>query len=149
MSASAEIKAASYFGPLASATPTAANSGPGNNPCRRPTSTANTSEALATRALQDGRTIAIWAGKYVDITNEDLVNPVEVAFSVAAQTLVYGQVGTFAAGSAAAGMRIQPGQTKGVIVPPTALYANWIQPAAAPASTIEFHCSEGNIEGIA
>lgn len=145
---SATVKADSYFGPLASATPTAANSGPGNNPVRRPSSNANASEALATRTLQDGRTIAIWAGKYVDITNESTTDYLEVAYSVAAQALVYGQQSTFGAGSAAAGRRLAPGETKSWIVPPTALYANWILSAAGP-STVCFQCSEGNVEGIA
>jgi hypothetical protein len=92
-----------------------------------------------------GRIVIPWQGKYVDVTNEDPVNPLEVAFTVGAQTLVYGQIGTFAAGGhAASGERIQPGQTRSIICPGDATYANWILGAAGP-STVAFRCSEGNV----
>lgn len=134
-------KADSYYGPMAAAEGT--DGAIRNNVIRRPTSTTNTSEALETDVMLDGVTRVEWAGKYVNVANEDPVNPVEFAFSVAAATLVYGQQGTFTAGSAVAGWRLQPGQMMSVIVPPTATFVNWIQPAAAAASTIAFYVSEG------
>lgn len=136
-------KAASVYGPMARAQPTDGTLG--NNTIRRPTSASNTSEALATATLADGVTKCVWAGKWVAIKNEDLTNPVEFAFSVAAQTLVYGQTGSFAAGSAASGWRLGPGETIERVVPRDALYANWIQPAGASAATIALYVSEGPV----
>jgi len=138
----AETKAASIAGPKAEATRSTGGH-PGNGTVRIATSTTCVSNALDTNALTDGRTIVPLAGHFVDIQNEDLVNPLEVAFSAgAAATLVYGQTGTFAAGSAVAGWRIQPGQTIPVIVPPDATHFNHIQPAAATAATVSIRCSE-------
>jgi hypothetical protein len=136
-----QTKADSYTAPMAVAEGT--DGSIRNNVIRRPTSTANTSEALNSDTMQDGVTRVVWAGKYVNIRNEDTSNPVEFAFSAAAQTLVYGQTGTFAAGNAASGWRLAAGEQMSVIVPPTAAFVNWIQPAAAAASTIAFYVSEG------
>jgi hypothetical protein len=136
-------KDAAYFGPMARATPT--DGSLSTNPIRYATSSTNTSEALNSDTMQDGSVKVVWAGKFVDVTNEDLVNPLDFAFSVAAQTLVYGQTGTFAAGNAASGGRVFPGQTKSFICPPGSGFANWIQPAGAAAATIEMHLSEGNV----
>jgi hypothetical protein len=135
-------KNAAYFGPVARATPTDGTLS--TNPIRRATSTTNTSEALNSDTMQDGSVKVPWAGHFVDVTNEDLVNPIDFAFSVAAQTLVYGQTGTFAAGNAESGERINPGQTKSYVCPPGVGFANWIQPAGAAASTISFRLSDGN-----
>lgn len=143
MSSTAEIKDASYIGPVASATPTA-DGGPGNNTIRRASSSTNTSEALAINALDDGRSQVLWAGKFVDIKNESTTDYLEFAFSVAAQTLVYGQTGTFEAGNAASGWRLDPGQTISVVCPPNCRFANWILSAAGP-STVAMRCSEGNV----
>lgn len=134
-------KAASRYAPMASATP--ADGSKGNNVIRYATSTAVSSQALNTVAMQDGVTIAPWAGKYVTVKNEDLANPLEFAFSVTAATLVYGTTTTFGVGSAACGWRIGPGETVDFIVPPTARFANWIQPSGATASTIALYVSEG------
>jgi hypothetical protein len=136
-------KNAAYFGPVARATPTDGTLS--TNPIRLATSSTNTSEALNSGTMQDGSVKVVWAGKFVDVTNEDLVNPLDFAFSVAAQTLVYGQTGTFAAGNPASGERIFPGQTKSYIVPPGSGFANWIQPPLAAAATIAFRLSEGNV----
>lgn len=138
-------KADAYFGPVAAAEGTDGKYS--NVVIRRPTSTTNTSEALETDALNDGRTTVDWSGRYVNVQNEDLVNPVEFAFSVGAQTLVYGQTSTFTAGNAACGWRLMPGAMMSVIVPPGCTHANWIQPATATASTIAFYCSEGAVGG--
>lgn len=136
-------KNAAYFGPVARATPTDGTLS--TNTIRIATSSTSTSAALNSDTMQDGSVKVVWAGKFVDVTNEDLVNPLDFAFSVAAQTLVYGTTGTFAAGDAAAGERIFPGQTKSYIVPPGMGFANWIQPAGAVAATIAFRLSEGNV----
>lgn len=143
MPSNAEVKSASYFGPRTGTTPSGL--GPGNNTIRRPTATTNTSEALATGTGADNVTKVLWAGKFVDVRNEDLVNPVEYSFSVGAQTLVYGQAATLAAGSAAAGWRLGPGEKESVIVPPDCTHVNWIQPGSVSASTIAFRCSEGEV----
>jgi hypothetical protein len=143
MAGAAVEKDASYFGPMAMATPTDGTLA--TNTIRRATSSTNTSEALNSDTMQDGAVKVVWAGKFVDVTNEDLVNPLDFAFSVAAQTLVYGKAGTFAVGDAESGERIFPGQTKSYIVPPGAGFANWIQPAGAAAATIAFRLSEGNV----
>lgn len=142
MASNAEVKAASYFGPMAVATPS--DGTPGNNVIRRASSSTNTSEALDTATLTDGRVVATWAGKYVDVKNESTSDYLEFAFSVSAQTLVYNTSSAFTAGSAAAGWRLSPGETKSVLVPPTALYVNWVLSAAGP-STVAFYCSEGNV----
>lgn len=134
-------KSDSYYAPLARATPT--DGSLGNNPIRYATSTTNSSEALNTDTLQDGVTVCSWAGKYVNVKNESLVYSLDFAYSVAAQTLVYGQTGTFAAGNAASGWRLGPGEQTSLIVPPGARFANWIQEGGAVASTIAFYCSEG------
>ena len=137
----AEIKQASYAAPMASATQSAGGH-PGNGTVRIATSSTNVSSALDTNALNDGRTQVAFSGKYVDVKNEDLVSPLEFAFSVGAATLVYGQTSTFAAGSAAAGWRLSPGETKSVIVPVNATHLNHIQPGGATAATIAVYCSE-------
>lgn len=141
MSSTAEIKDASYFGPLASASPTDGTSG--NNTVRRASSSTNTSEELL-NATVNGRVVYPWQGHYVDIKNESTVDALDFAFSVAAQTLVYGQTGTFAAGNVASGWRIGPGEKISVICPPTAKFANWILGAAGP-STVAMRCSDGNV----
>jgi hypothetical protein len=133
-------KADSFYGPMAAAEGT--DGAIRNNVIRRASSSTNTSEALETDVMQDGVTRTEWAGKYVNVRNEDPVNPVEFAFSVGAVTLVYAQVGTFTAGSAVAGWRLMPGEQMSVIVPPTATYVNWVLGAAGP-STIAFYVSEG------
>jgi hypothetical protein len=143
VSSNAEVKTASYFGPLAGTTPTDGNSR-GNNPIRRPTSESNTSEALATATI-NGRTVVLWAGQYVDICNEDLVNPLEYSFSFGAQAITYGQTGTFATGNAATGERLMPGERVSRIVPPDATYVNFRQPAGVTAATVLFRRSEGNV----
>lgn len=137
----AEIKQASYAAPMATAT-LSTGGHPGNGTVRTATSTTNVSTALDTNALNDGRTQVSFSGKYVDVKNEDLVNPLEFAFSVGAVTLVYGQTSTFASGSAVAGWRLSPGETKSMIVPVSATHLNHIQPGGATAATIAVYCSE-------
>lgn len=151
MASNAEVKAASYFGPMASLTPTgisgaagAPQIGPGNNTIRRPSSSSSTSEALAVNTLEDGTPKVIWAGKYVDVTNESATDAVDFAYGIGAGTLIFGEQCTFEAGDVNAGERIQPGQTKGWIVPPLATHATWILGAAGP-STLTFRCSEGEV----
>lgn len=143
MGSTAEIKDASYLGPVASATPTA-DGGPGNNTVRRASSGTNTSEALAVNTLDDSRVRVLWAGKFVDIKNESTTGYLEVAYSIGAQTLVYGQTGTFEAGDPASGWRLDPGQTISEVVPPGMTHVNWILSEAGP-STVAFRCSEGNV----
>lgn len=139
----ASEKADAYFGPMAMATPTDGTLA--SNVIRRPSANTNTSEALNTDTMADNSVKCPWQGKYVDIKNESPTDYLEIAFSIAAQTLVYGQQGTFAAGHAAAGWRLDPGQTISVIVPKEALYANWILASGAAASTVAFRLSEGNV----
>lgn len=146
MGSTAEVKDASYLGPMATATPTAdpSASNPGTNVVRYASSSTNTSEALAVNALSDGRSPVLWAGKFVDVKNESTTDYLEFAFSAGAQTLVYGQTGTFEAGNEAAGWRLNPGETLSVVCPPGATHANWILSAAGP-STVAFRLSEGNV----
>ena len=134
-------KAASIYGPRAAATPS--SGALGNNVVRLATSATSTSAALATASLADGRTVTVWAGKWVSIKNEDSTNGIDVAFSPASQALVYGQVSTFGAGNAACGWRLGPGEKLDVIVPPDSTYFNFVQPSGAAAATIALYCSEG------
>jgi hypothetical protein len=132
-----QAKACSYFAPMAAAQGT--DGSVRNNVIRRPVAAGNTSEALDTSLMQDGVTRVDWAGKYVDVKNEDGTNSLDFAFSAGPQTLVFGQQGTFTAGSVAAGWRLGPGETKSVVVPPTATHVNWI----GTGGTIAFYVSEG------
>lgn len=143
MGSTAEVKDASYFGPVGETTPTA-DSKTGNNTVRLASSNTNTSSALAVNALEDGRTVVLWAGKFVDVKNESTTDYLEFCFSSTARTLVYGQTSTFEAGSAVAGWRLNPGETLSVVCPPGSTHANWILSAAGP-STVAFRCSEGNV----
>ncbi len=133
-------KFASIGAPFASAENT--NGALATNTIRRPTSTTNTSEALDSDTLNDTRVVVHWAGHYVTVKNEDLVNPVEFAYSAAPVTLVYGATGTFTAGNAQSGWRLGPGESLSEMVPLGSTHANWIQPAGAAASTIAFRPSE-------
>jgi hypothetical protein len=138
-----ETKAASYYGPVARATPTDGTQG--NNAIRFATSSTADSKALNTDSKSDGETINPYWDKYVDIHNEDLSNPLEVAFSdgAAGATLVYGLSASFAAGSAVAGWRLNPGETKSVICPRGSTFFNFVQPGSVSASTVALYCSEG------
>lgn len=85
-------------------------------------------------------------GKFLRIMNESTLYRLEFAFGVgAAVTLVYGQLATMAAGSAAAGFRLPPESWVDVIVPPDATHFAHIQETGAVASTLAMYCSEGNI----
>lgn len=143
MGSNAEVKDASYFGPVGETTPTA-DGKTGNNTVRYASSSTNSSQALAVNALDDGRSLVLWAGKFVDVKNESTTDYLEFCFSTVARTLVYGTTSTFEAGSAIAGWRLNPGETISVICPPGMFYANWILSAAGP-STVAFRCSEGNV----
>jgi hypothetical protein len=143
MGSNAEVKDASYFGPVGEATPTA-DGKTGNNTVRYASSNTASSQALAVNTIDDGRSLTLWSGKFVDVKNESLTDSLEFCFSVAAVTLVYGTTSTFEAGSAVAGWRLDPGQTISVICPPNCKFANWILGAAGP-STVAFRCSEGNV----
>jgi hypothetical protein len=136
----AVTKAAAYAAPVAEAA--GAGDGPGNGTVRIATSSTAVSNALDTNTLDDGRVVAPMAGKYVNIKNEDTVSPLEVAFSVAAVTLVYGTISAFTAGSAVAGWRLSPGETISEIVPPGMLFFNHVQPSGAVAATVAVRCSE-------
>lgn len=140
MSSSAEAKFASIFGPMAAAENT--TGGTANNVIRRPTSSTATSEPLDADTLADGRPVVQWAGKFVTVKNEDMVNPLDFAYSTGAVTLVYDQLGTFTAGSAVAGWRLGPGESISEMVPLAATHANWVQPGSAPAAKISFRCSQ-------
>lgn len=141
MASNAEIKDASYFGPVAEATPTT-GARPGNNTVRRPSSNTNTSEELAKNTLDGGLVKYLWPGHFVDVTNESTSDALEFAFSVGAKTLVFGQTSTFEAGSDVAGERLQPGEKRSVLCPPGMTHVNWILGAAGP-STVAFRCSDG------
>jgi hypothetical protein len=139
-----ETKAASYYGPVARATPT--DGGQGNNVIRFATSSTAASQALNTDTKTDGEIISPWWDKYVDIHNEDLVNPLEVAFSdgAAGVTLFYGRLSaSFNAGAADSAWRLNPGETKSVICPRGSTFFNYVQPAAVSAATVALYCSEG------
>jgi len=132
-----QAKADSYFAPMAAAQGT--DGSIRNNVIRRPVAAGNTSEALDTSVMLDGVTRVDWAGKYVDVKNESATDALEFAFSAGAQTLTLAAVGTFTAGNVASGWRLGPGETKSVVVPPTATHVNWI----GAGGTIAFYCSEG------
>lgn len=128
---------------MGQATPTTGGA-PGNGTVRLATSSTNVSPALATNALDDGRTVALWAGKFVDIKNESATDYLECCFSVGAKTLVYGTTSTFEAGSDIAGWRLDPGEKISVICPPLATHFNAVLGAAGP-STVALRCSEGDV----
>lgn len=140
----AQEKAASYYAPMAQATPTDGSSGLGT--VRFATSSTADSQALNTDVLQDGRTVYPWRGKYVNFKNEDLFNPLDVAFSVGAVTLVYGQTAaSFAAGSAVAGWRLMPGEERSEMCPNDATHFNYVQPSGAVAATVALRLSEREV----
>lgn len=143
MGSNAEVKDASYFGPVAEVTPTA-DSKTGNNTVRYASSSTAASQALAVNAVDGRGNVVLWAGKFVDVKNESTTDYLEYAYSVGSVTLVYGTTSTFEAGSAVAGWRLAPGETRSEIVPPGCTHANWVLSAAGP-STVAFRCSEGNV----
>src|SRR6185503_895958 len=143
MASNAEIKAASYYGPRASATPT--NGDPGLNTIRFATSEVAASPEMNSDTMQDGRPVYPYQGKYVNIKNEHASLGLDVAFSVAAQTLVYGQTSaSFAVGDARAGWNLSPGETISAIVPNDAKFFNHILESAGTGK-VAIRCSEGNV----
>lgn len=145
--ANAAEKDASYFGPMATATPTASDHG--NNTVRFAVTNANISQALDTATDPSGRNTIPWVGRFVNIKNEDPIYGLNYAFSAGAVALVYGQVSaSFAAGNAAAGWYLGPGQQDSVIVPPGATHVNFIGANAASTGPIAFRCSEGAVPNV-
>lgn len=140
-------KDASYFGPMATATPTMQDHG--NNTIRFAVTAANISQALAPITTASGRVNIPVVGRFMNIKNEDPVYGLNYAFSAGAQVLVYGQVSaSFAAGAAGAGWYLGPGQQDSVIVPPGATFVNFIGQNASAVGPIAFRCSEGAVPNV-
>ena len=158
MGANAEIKAASVFGPTATATGTTYQDGSTQKVVsmgalrgvvRVATSTTSVAETLPPVTTPGNSSSAAKVnlqGKFLRIKNESLVNSVEFAFGVgSAPTLTYGQTATFAAGNAAAGWRLGPGEWIDVIVPLDATHMAHVLETGGAASTLAMYCSEGNV----
>ncbi len=145
MGSTAEVKEASYLGPTASADTTV---GATLGVVRLATTgTTPVTAALPTVTLPGsiGSGVKVpLQNKYMDVKNESTTNAMNFAFGVgSAPALVYGQLSTFAAPSAAAGWHLGPGETKSIIVPVNATHVSVV--AAAGTDTVAFYCSEGRV----
>lgn len=146
MTATAEIKAASYLGPVAIASTT---NGALQGVVRYATAATVLSAALPTKSAEGiGRgtlTPIVLQSKYMDVKNESSSNGLNFAFGIgSAPALTYGAVNTFANITAAAGWHLSPGETKSVIVPPGATHVSWIN-SGSGTDPIAFYCSSGDI----
>lgn len=139
----AEIKAASYVGPVATTSALGLTTRLGVK--RYATAVTNTSAALPTDTVADG-SVRTWEGLYLNVKNESQIDVLTFAFGLgSAPVLVHGTLATFATGHVAAGWLLGPNEEKSILIPAGATHAAWILPGTGTPSTIAFYVSEGKV----